>query len=199
MQSLAGGLAGLAVIVLVVVGYLVLGNSHKTGGSDNAGGQPGATASAAAAGQGAADGATDAAGGAGAAGAPALPPGADPALGTEPTVTAGTGNLTKLVVTTLIQGTGPAVKAGQNITVNYIGVTYKDGKKFDASWDSGQPASFPIGEGSVIPGWDQGLVGVKVGSRVQLDIPASLAYGDQPANGAPAGPLRFVVDLLAAQ
>ncbi|HEY2670159.1 MAG TPA: hypothetical protein VGJ07_07250, partial [Rugosimonospora sp.] len=88
MQSLAGGSAGLAVIVLVVVGYLVLGNSHNTGGSDNAGGQAGATASAAAADQGAADGSTDAAGGAGAAGAPALPPGADPALGKEPTVTA---------------------------------------------------------------------------------------------------------------
>jgi peptidylprolyl isomerase len=195
MQSLAGGLAGIVVVALVIVGYLVFGGSGNTGGSDNAGGRAGATASAAAAGQGAAGGSTDAGG----AGTQALPPGVDPALATEPRVTAGTGNLTELVVTTLIQGTGPAVNAGQNITVNYIGVTYRDGQKFDASWDRGQPASFPIGVGSVIPGWDRGLVGVKVGSRVQLDIPANLAYGDNPTNGSPGGPLRFVVDLLAAQ
>ena len=61
------------------------------------------------------------------------------------------------------------------------------------------PASFAIGVGQVIPGWDQGLVGVPVGSRVQLDIPAELAYGaDGPAQGKPAGPLRFVVDILGA-
>jgi peptidylprolyl isomerase len=187
MQSLAGGLAGLAAVVLVVVGYVVLNGSAKTDGSTGSGGQAAATA-------GVDQGADQTA-----AGAPSLPPGADPALGREPTVSAGSGELTKLVVKTLIQGTGPAVKAGQNITVNYIGVTYKDGQKFDASWDRGQPASFPIGVGQVIPGWDQGLVGVKVGSRVQLDIPANLAYGDNPGNGAPGGPLRFVVDLLAAQ
>ncbi len=183
MQSLAGGLAGLAAVILVVVGYVVLNGSANTDGPTGTGGQAAATAGA----------------DQGAAGAPSLPPGADPALGQEPAVSAGSGDLTKLVVKTLIQGTGPAVKAGQNITVNYIGVTYKDGQKFDASWDRGQPATFPIGVGKVIPGWDQGLVGVKVGSRVQLDIPANLAYGDNPANGAPGGPLRFVVDLLAAQ
>ncbi|WP_373319523.1 FKBP-type peptidyl-prolyl cis-trans isomerase [Rugosimonospora africana] len=174
MQSLAGGLAGLLAVVLVVVGYLALNSSRD---NDSAG-SPAVSPSAAANG---------------------LPPGADPALGTPPTVTAGSGDVSKLVVTTLIKGTGPAVKAGQNITVNYVGVTYKDGQKFDASWDRGQPATFPIGVGQVIPGWDQGLVGVPVGSRVQLDIPAKLAYGDNPANGAPGGPLRFVVDLLAAQ
>ncbi|MCI4063857.1 FKBP-type peptidyl-prolyl cis-trans isomerase [Micromonospora sp. R77] len=128
-----------------------------------------------------------------------LPPGADPALAKEPTVGKGTGELTKLTVTTLIKGKGAAVKAGQQITTNYVGVLYKDGKPFDSSWSRGEPATFPIGVGQVIPGWDKGLVGVPVGSRVQLDIPAELAYGKTPPQGAPAGPLRFVVDVLAAQ
>ncbi|MEO3772951.1 FKBP-type peptidyl-prolyl cis-trans isomerase [Micromonospora sp. B9E7] len=133
--------------------------------------------------------------------APQLPEGADPALGTKPTVTPGTGDLKKLTVTPLIKGTGPAVQKGQNITTNYVGVFFKDGKEFDSSWSSGQPATFPIGVGQVIPGWDQGLVGVTVGSRVQLDIPGELAYGNDEAaaGGRPTGPLRFVVDVLAAQ
>jgi peptidylprolyl isomerase len=122
----------------------------------------------------------------------------DPALKTKPTVAKGTGDLTKLNVSTLIQGTGPAVQAGQTIKVNYVGVSYKTGDEFDSSWKGGQPASFQIGTGNVIKGWDQGLVGVKVGSRVQLDIPADLAYGDNPGQGQPGGPLRFVVDVLSA-
>jgi peptidylprolyl isomerase len=80
-----------------------------------------------------------------------------------------------------------------------VGVFYADGKEFDSSWSRGEPASFPIGVGQVIPGWDQGLVGVNVGSRVQLDIPAELAYGNDKSSGRPTGPLRFVVDVLAAQ
>jgi peptidylprolyl isomerase len=127
-----------------------------------------------------------------------LPPGTDPALGTKPTVTKGDGALTKLVVTPLVAGNGQPVKAGQTLTVNYVGVSYTTGKQFDSSWEKGGPANFPIGTGNVIPGWDQGLVGVKVGSRVQLDIPADLAYGDQ-GSGDVSGPLRFVVDVLAAQ
>jgi peptidylprolyl isomerase len=129
---------------------------------------------------------------------PPTPSGADPALGTKPTVTAGTGDLTSLKVTTLIQGNGPAVASGQTITVNYVGVTYKDGKEFDSSWSRSQAFTTAIGQGSVIKGWDQGLVGVKVGSRVQLDIPADLAYGTNPSGGQPAGALRFVVDVLSA-
>ncbi|MFG1838797.1 FKBP-type peptidyl-prolyl cis-trans isomerase [Micromonospora sp. NPDC049175] len=132
--------------------------------------------------------------------APQLPADADPALKTKPAVKPGTGELKKLAVIPLIKGTGPAVKKGQNITTNYVGVFYKDGKEFDSSWKGGQPASFPIGVGQVIPGWDQGLVGVTVGSRVQLDIPTDLAFGkDAASKGAPEGPLRFVVDVLAAQ
>jgi peptidylprolyl isomerase len=114
-------------------------------------------------------------------------------------VKAGTGKLDKLVVKPLVTGTGPAVAAGQTLTVNYVGVLYANGQEFDASWKTGQPAQFPIGVGQVIKGWDQGLVGVPVGSRVQLDIPAALAYGDPAPAGYPEGALRFVVDVLAAQ
>jgi peptidylprolyl isomerase len=129
---------------------------------------------------------------------PSGPP-VDPALSTKPTVTAGTGTVDKLVVKPLVTGTGPKVTAGQTLTVNYVGVLYSDGKEFDASWKTGQPAQFPIGVGQVIKGWDQGLVGVPVGSRVQLDIPAALAYGDPAPAGYPEGALRFVVDILGAQ
>ncbi len=129
---------------------------------------------------------------------PPLPEGADPALRTKPAVTAGTGDLTKLDVKTLIEGTGAVTAAGQRIKVNYVGVSYKTGEEFDASWKRSEAFDFTLGTGGVIKGWDQGLVGVKVGSRVQLDIPADLAYGENTQGGSPAGPLRFVVDVLAA-
>ncbi|WP_433075345.1 FKBP-type peptidyl-prolyl cis-trans isomerase [Dactylosporangium sp. CA-052675] len=130
---------------------------------------------------------------------PPVPAGADPALSKKPEVKAGGGTLTSLVKTTVVEGAGPATAAGQSITVNYVGVTYADGKEFDASWDHKQAFTFSLGGGQVIKGWDQGLVGIKVGSRVQLDIPPALAYGENPTGGQPAGALRFVVDVLAAQ
>ncbi|MFC6023365.1 FKBP-type peptidyl-prolyl cis-trans isomerase [Plantactinospora solaniradicis] len=121
----------------------------------------------------------------------------DPRLAERPAVKADGGKPSKLVVTPLIQGTGPAVQRGQTIAVNYVGVSFQTGKEFGASWDQGEPLQTQIGVGAVIPGWDQGLVGIKVGSRVQLDIPAELAYGEKPADSSrPAGPLRFVVDVL---
>ncbi|MEU7824385.1 FKBP-type peptidyl-prolyl cis-trans isomerase [Catellatospora sp. NPDC049133] len=126
---------------------------------------------------------------------PPLPAGADPALGTKPVVTKDNASLKQLKVTPLIAGKGPAVKAGDTITVNYVGVSLTTGEEFDTSWKRGQAFTTPIGVGQVIPGWDQGMVGVKVGSRVQIDIPSELAYGD---NGQVPGPLRFVVDVLAA-
>ena len=129
---------------------------------------------------------------------PPVPAGADPALSKKPTATAGTGTVAKLKTTTLIQGTGAAVQSGHTINVNYVGVTYADGKEFDSSWSRSQAFSFQVGAGNVIKGWDQGLIGVKMGSRVQLDIPADLAYGDNPSGGQPAGALRFVVDVLSA-
>ncbi|MGN9774637.1 FKBP-type peptidyl-prolyl cis-trans isomerase [Micromonospora sp. H33] len=181
-QAWAGGLAGVAVVAVLITVFVLVGRGGDE--ADQAAGTPSASASAPAA--------------AGGAGAP-LPAGADPALNTRPAVEAGKGDLKKLVVTPLIKGTGPEVKTGQTITTNYVGVFYADGKEFDSSWKRGEPASFPIGVGQVIPGWDQGLVGVTVGSRVQLDIPAELAYGANPPAGAPTGPLRFVVDVLAAQ
>jgi peptidylprolyl isomerase len=177
---------GIAIGTAVVVVALVVGGFALFGGKDKgtATANPSASASTSAS---------------AAAAFPSLPPSADPALATKPTVKAGTGTLSKLNVTTLIQGTGPAVKSGQNITVNYVGVSYQTGTEFDSSWKRSQAFSFVLGQGKVIPGWDQGLVGVKVGSRVQLDIPANLAYGDHPTDGSPAGPLRFVVDVLGAQ
>ncbi|MGS2615610.1 FKBP-type peptidyl-prolyl cis-trans isomerase [Micromonospora sp. LZ34] len=182
-QAWLGGLAGLAVVAVLITVFVIVGQGDDDP-AQQAGGTPSASASA--------DGAA-------APGAPQLPEGADPALASKPTVEPGKGELTKLTVTPLIKGTGPAVQAGQTITTNYVGVFYKDGKEFDSSWEGGQPASFAIGVGQVIKGWDQGLVGVTVGSRVQLDIPADLAYGNDASGGRPAGPLRFVVDVLAAQ
>jgi peptidylprolyl isomerase len=106
---------------------------------------------------------------------------------------------TKLVVQPLIKGAGPVVKSGQTIKVNYTGVLWKDGKKFDASGDHGAPVNIQIGTGKVIPGWDKGLVGQTVGSRILLVVPPADGYG---AKGSPPiGPkdtMVFVVDILAA-
>ncbi|WP_380175939.1 FKBP-type peptidyl-prolyl cis-trans isomerase [Kineococcus sp. DHX-1] len=102
-----------------------------------------------------------------------------------------------LVVQPLIEGTGPAVTSGMNLSVQYLGARLADGQVFDQSWSKGQPFSFVIGQKNVIEGWDAGLIGQKIGSRVELVIPAAQAYGDEPANpGAPAGALVFVVDIL---
>jgi peptidylprolyl isomerase len=118
---------------------------------------------------------------------PSEPAGTAQAPATKPVVTAGTGTVTELKTTTLVEGTGAAVQPGQTISVHYAGVTYADGKEFDSSWDRSEPFSFAIGAGKVIQGWDKGLLGVKVGSRVQLDIPSEQAYGDNPGGGRPAG------------
>jgi peptidylprolyl isomerase len=105
----------------------------------------------------------------------------------------------KLVVKDLIKGTGPAAKAGDPVTVNYIGVNYADGKPFDNSYDRGQPFPFQLGGGQVISGWDNGLVGMKVGGRRMLIIPPSQGYGaqGQPPVIKPNETLVFVVDLLS--
>jgi len=121
-----------------------------------------------------------------------------PALSKRPAITAGgSKKLTALKVTTLVKGTGPKVTATQTITVNYVLASYPTGKVIEASWDQGQ--AVPLQLNSVIPGFAQGLTGATVGSRVQLDLPAKLAYGDKPSGGQPAGDLRFIVDILAAQ
>ena len=81
----------------------------------------------------------------------------------------------------LEEGTGAEAKAGDKVTVQYVGVGYKSGEEFDASWDRGEPFSFTLGAGEVIPGWDQGVEGMKVGGRRELIIPPELAYGEAGA------------------
>jgi peptidylprolyl isomerase len=190
-QAIAGAAAGaavVAVLVAVFVGIQLSGNDDKPAAS-------GAAASAPAA-AGATPDAIEPS-----AAAPTSPPAApqqpvkaDPALQKPPTLKPGGGaKLTKLVIKPLIKGKGPTVKAGQTLTVNYLLGSFADGKKIESSWDSGQPVQFPIGVGQLIKGWDQGLPGQTVGSRVQLDVPAALAYGPDK------GDLRFIVDILAAQ
>jgi len=126
----------------------------------------------------------------------------EPPTKTKPKVTVPQGAPPKkLEVKDLEEGTGAAVKAGDAATVNYVGVNYKTGKEFDASWEGGKPVSFTftLGAGEVIPGWDQGIEGMKVGGRRELIIPPSLGYG--AAGAPPAIPpnetLIFVVDLEA--
>jgi peptidylprolyl isomerase len=107
----------------------------------------------------------------------------------------------KLVIKDLKEGTGPAAQAGQTVTVQYVGVNFKGGKQFDASWDRGEPFSFPLGGGQVIQGWDQGVQGMKVGGRRMLVIPPDLGYGPdgQPPVIKPNETLVFVIDLLGVQ
>jgi peptidylprolyl isomerase len=103
----------------------------------------------------------------------------------------------QLVVKDIVKGKGPAAKAGDTVSVQYVGVSYSNGQEFDASWDRGQPFSFPLGAQQVIPGWDQGVAGMKKGGRRELVIPPDLAYGPQgspPAIG-PNETLVFVIDL----
>jgi peptidylprolyl isomerase len=120
-------------------------------------------------------------------------------LSTQPKVTVPGGAApTTLQTKEIIKGTGLEAKAGQSVTVNYVGVLYHGGKEFDASWRRSEPFTFMLGKGQVIKGWDQGVAGMKVGGRRELIIPAELAYGKTgspptiPANA----PLVFVVDLL---
>jgi FKBP-type peptidyl-prolyl cis-trans isomerase len=120
-------------------------------------------------------------------------------LSTQPKVTVPAGAApTTLVTKELIKGTGPEAKAGQSVTVNYVGVLYKGGKEFDASWKRNEPFAFTLGKGQVIKGWDQGVAGMKVGGRRMLIIPSELAYGKtgSPPTIPPNAPLVFVVDLL---
>lgn len=105
---------------------------------------------------------------------------------------------TDLVVAPLIRGTGQQVAAGQVITVQYVGVKWSDGTVFDSTWEAGKlPASFPIGVGSVVPGWDAGLVEQTVGSQVLLVVPPDFAYSGTDHELADET-LVFVVDILAA-
>jgi FKBP-type peptidyl-prolyl cis-trans isomerase len=120
-------------------------------------------------------------------------------LSTEPKITPPTGPAPKkLESKDLITGTGTEAKSGDSVTVNYVGVLYKGGKEFDASWKRKEPFTFNLGQKQVIAGWDKGVAGMKVGGRRELIIPSNEAYG---AAGSPPtipanAPLVFVIDLL---
>ncbi|MFD0687962.1 FKBP-type peptidyl-prolyl cis-trans isomerase [Actinomadura fibrosa] len=106
----------------------------------------------------------------------------------------------KLQVKTLVQGTGPALAKNDDAIVNYQGQIWKTGKVFDSSWASGSPAKFPIGTGGTVPGFDKGLTGQKVGSRVMLVLPPSEGYGKEGNSQAGikgTDTLVFIVDILA--
>ncbi|MFI7422279.1 FKBP-type peptidyl-prolyl cis-trans isomerase [Nonomuraea sp. NPDC049684] len=122
-------------------------------------------------------------------------PGGDKA----PTLTTKTGDKPskELVVKTLIEGTGAKVQPTQTLTVHYTGKIWGTDSQFDSSWERGEPAEFPLA--NVIQGWQKGLAGVPVGSRVVMSIPPDLGYGDQAQDKIPAkSTLVFVVDVLAA-
>ncbi|HXQ44290.1 MAG TPA: FKBP-type peptidyl-prolyl cis-trans isomerase [Acidimicrobiales bacterium] len=120
--------------------------------------------------------------------------------GVKPSVTLPVGRPpTALEASDLIVGTGPAAKAGDKVTVQYVGVNYATETEFQASWDFNTPYTFTLGEGQVIKGWDKGVVGMKVGGRRELIIPPDLAYGPMPPKnvGITANAtLVFVIDLL---
>ena len=105
---------------------------------------------------------------------------------------------TELVIQDLIEGTGDEAAAGHTVSAHYAGWTFSGGEEFDSSWNRGAPLDFGLGRGQVIAGWDQGIVGMKVGGRRQLTIPSDLAYGDRGAGGVikPGETLIFVVDLM---
>jgi len=103
-----------------------------------------------------------------------------------------------LVIEDLVLGDGAEAKAGDTISAHYVGVAHSTGEEFDSSWSRGAPLDFGLGRGQVIKGWDDGIVGMKVGGRRKLIIPAALAYGDRGAGGVikPGEALIFVVDLV---
>ena len=189
-QALAGALAGVAVILVLVAVFVGIKVADKD--------KPPASAAAPAASAPAQQPEPQASTAPPAQEQQPAPVNTPAALSKRPAVTAGgSKKLTALKVTSLVKGTGPKVTASQTITVNYVLASYPDGKVIEASWDQGQSVPLPLN--GVIPGFAQGLTGVPVGSRVQLDIPAKLAYGDNPTGGQPGGDLRFIVDILAAQ
>ena len=119
---------------------------------------------------------------------------------TKPEITVPKGKAPKkLVIKDIEEGAGKAAKSGDQVTVQYVGISFLNGRQFDASWDRGEPFSFQLGSGSVIPGWDQGVEGMKVGGRRQLVIPPDLAYGPEgsPPTIGPNETLVFVIDLVS--
>ncbi len=129
--------------------------------------------------------------------ASAVDPGTDAATRSKPAAGTLAPVPTTLTVTILIKGNGAPLRAGQTVTTNYVGYSFQTGQEFDSSWIRGKPFTFTVGTGQVIRGWDQGLVGAPIGSRIQLDLPAALAYGDSSSTPA-SGPIRFIIDAISA-
>ena len=99
----------------------------------------------------------------------------------------------------IVVGDGDEASSGKKVSVHYVGVAFSTGEEFDASWNRDQPFEFKLGKGQVIPGWDAGVQGMKVGGRRKLTIPSAMAYGARGAGDVikPHEPLVFVIDLLA--
>lgn len=126
----------------------------------------------------------------------APPTGENTDLTTKPTAPVPPEPVTELACADLVVGEGDEVlNSNDTVEVQYVGVSQSTGEEFDSSWDRGETASFNLQ--SVIPGWTQGIPGMKVGGRRVLTIPADLAYGEDPSSGRPTGTLVFVIDLLA--
>lgn len=108
---------------------------------------------------------------------------------------------TTLVIKDQVLGDGAEAIVGSEIAAHYVGVSHATGDEFDASWDRGAPLAFRLGTGRVIQGWDDGIVGMRVGGRRQLTIPPDMAYGDRGAGSAikPGETLVFVVDLVSVR
>ena len=108
--------------------------------------------------------------------------------------------VTELQIEDIEVGDGKVIEKGDTIVAHYLGATYKDGKEFQASWDTGQTFETVIGEGNVIKGWDEGIPGMKVGGRRKLIIPAADAYGaEDTGDGRPHGDLVFIIDVYAVK
>ncbi len=105
---------------------------------------------------------------------------------------------TQLQITDITPGEGDEANVGSTVLAHYVGVAHSSGEEFDASYNRGQPLSLRLGTGQVIAGWDQGIVGMRVGGRRQLVVPPHLGYGDRGAGSAigPGETLIFVVDLV---
>ncbi len=105
---------------------------------------------------------------------------------------------TSLQVEDRVEGEGEQAEAGARLTVNFVGASWSSGQRFDSTWDRDQPFAFTLGEGEVIPAWEEGLVGMRVGGRRVLIAPPDLAYGDRgSAAGIPPGEtIVFIIDLL---
>jgi peptidylprolyl isomerase len=104
----------------------------------------------------------------------------------------------QLEIEDIVVGDGDEASAGHIVDVHYVGVSWKTGEQFDASWDRGDTFQFGLGKGQVIQGWDEGVAGMRVGGRRRITIPPAMAYGKRGAGGVigPDETLVFVVDLL---